>query len=54
MDCNPERPLSPEEMRINELLHRMTVCATQAVRMHLCVELKREISAFLHSAGGHQ
>lgn len=42
---------------INELLHRMTMASTQAVRVQLCAELKREITDMLASAataGGKQ
>ena len=36
-----------QEAWINELLHRMTVCDTRAVRVQLCAELKREIAQHL-------
>lgn len=46
-----ERP-SPSETWINELLHRITMANTQAVRMQLCAEIKREIAAYLDQAKG--
>lgn len=39
---------------INELLHRMTVANTQAVRVQLCAEVKRAIAEYLQSVGGPQ
>lgn len=36
-----------QEAWINELLHRMTVADTRAVRVQLCAELKREIAEYL-------
>ncbi|WP_167354350.1 hypothetical protein [Cupriavidus nantongensis] len=37
---------------INELLHRMTMANTQAVRVQLCAELKREIAELLEGQVG--
>lgn len=39
---------------INELLHRITVAETRAVRMALCEQIKRELAALLEQAGGAQ
>jgi len=41
-----------QHAHIDELCHRMTVAESRAVRMQLCVELKRAIAEYLESAGG--
>ncbi|NSX16916.1 hypothetical protein HTY52_22755 [Cupriavidus taiwanensis] len=43
--------MSGQEL-INELLHRITVAETRAVRMALCEQIKRELAALLEQAGG--
>lgn len=46
------RSAAAQRAWINELLHRMTVAETPAVRMHLCGELKRAVAEYLEIVGG--